>query len=139
MINNLAKAEAQRVENAVEVTNAIINSCLDAKAKEITALNIKEASDVADYVVVVSGRSDRQVQGIGNRIIQNLAELGIEPSSIEGYEKGHWLLLDFDDVVVHIFFEPTRPHYNIEGLWPKAQRLDVVTQEPATETMAQVA
>jgi ribosome-associated protein len=82
-------------------------------------------SDIADNFIVVSGRSDRHVIGIANRAIDAAAERGISPSTIEGLEKGHWVLLDFGDVVLHVFYEPLRAHYNLENLWAEARRIDL--------------
>ena len=74
----------------------------------------------------MSGRSDRQVQGISNRIATTLSEeCKISPSSRDGFEEGHWVLMDYGDVIVHIFYEPTRDHYDLERLWKDAVRVEI--------------
>ena len=103
--------------------------CNDTKGKDITALDVRGLSDMSDYLLVVSGRSDRQVQGLCNRIIDGFSAMGISPNSIEGLDKGHWVVLDFADVIIHVFYEPARAHYDIESLWAKAPRLDSILAE----------
>ena len=98
---------------------------LEAKAKDPVILNIGKLTDIAQYFVIVTGRSDRHVQGITHHILQALETLGIEPSSIEGLETAHWVLLDCDEVIVHIFYEPIRSRYDLEGLWARAKRVNV--------------
>ena len=83
-------------------------------------------SDFADYFIVASGRSDRQVQGITNRGIKELAKVGVRPLSVEGYEDGQWVLIDCGDVVAHVFYEPVRSEYDLESLWIRARKLDLV-------------
>ncbi|RIL10509.1 MAG: ribosome silencing factor [Proteobacteria bacterium] len=122
MRENLAEA-IQTNQAATEICSSILNSCKDAKGQDLKLLSISEISDVADYFVIVSGRSDRQVQGIANRILEDLAIRGIKPFSLEGLEKGHWVLMDFGDIVVHVFYEPQREYYDLEGLWAKAPRV----------------
>jgi ribosome-associated protein len=109
--------------DAGRLTRAVIAACEDAKGKEITVLGMKGVSDVADYYVVVSGRSDRHVQGICNRILGALDDRGMEPYSVEGYDDAHWVILDCGDVLVHVFYEPVRKHFDIESLWGRAPRL----------------
>ncbi len=112
----------QCTEPSLDVVVKAVNACQDAKAKDPVALRIKDLSDMADYFLVISGRSDRHAQGIANRIIDELSKSGIEPDSVEGFETGHWILLDYDQVVIHVFYEPVRARYDLEGLWSKATR-----------------
>ncbi|MBX7138886.1 MAG: ribosome silencing factor [Oligoflexia bacterium] len=111
------------------VVNEIINACSDAKGKDILVLDVRKVSDMAQYFVLVSGRSDRQVQGIANKALEALAQHGYHPDSIEGLEEGHWVLCDLGDVVLHVFYEATRQHYDLEGLWFRAGRLQIETQK----------
>ncbi len=124
MKQNLATLIEQSSQ-AFEVTKDIINSCLEAKGKDISVLDVSKNFGMSDYFVVVSGRSDRQVQGICNRILESLEKNGITPNSIEGYDDGQWVLIDCGDVVAHVFYEPLRSHYDLESLWFKAPRLDL--------------
>ena len=108
-----------------QLVKQIINSCTDAKGRDIVVLDVSKNFCVASYFVIVSGRSDRQVQGISNRILNDLANTGYKPFSIDGLEQGHWVLLDCDDVIVHVFYEPIRQHYNLESLWATAKKLNI--------------
>jgi ribosome-associated protein len=109
--------------DAKSLLHHAVELCVEAKGKDITVLDVSQLTDICEYFVVVSGRSDRQVQGLCNRVIEGLAQHGAETTSAEGIEKGHWVVLDFGDVIMHVFYEALRPHYDIEGLWAKAPRL----------------
>lgn len=111
--------------NTLGVLQKVVGACEDVKGQDIAVLDVHRISDFADYFVVVSGRSDRQVQGITNRIIEELAVKGIKPHAVEGYEDAQWVLVDFGDVVVHVFYEPVREHYDIESLWIRGHRMEL--------------
>ena len=102
-----------------------INASLKRKAKNLTILNLKELSSFADYFIILSGTSDRQVQSIAASIRENLKECGIVPLGIEGENLGKWVLMDYEDVIIHIFYEPIREFYDIERLWPDVPRMEV--------------
>ena len=118
----MAQADTRIAE--FELAGKIAGACMDAKGIDLTVLDVSEQSDIAKFFLIVSGRSDRQAQGIANRVVQVLSERGLSPESVEGYEEGHWILLDCEDVVVHVFYEPVRERYDLEGLWMKAKKLD---------------
>ena len=111
---------------ALSVAKRIVQACEDVKGQDVVVLDVASISDFADYFIVASGRSDRQVQGITNRIIEDLAKHHVRPLSVEGYEDGQWVLIDCGDVVVHVFYEPIREAYDLESLWMRARRLDNV-------------
>jgi ribosome-associated protein len=125
MRKNLAVVEAPKDES-LAVSKQIVQACEEVKATEVVVLDVASVSDFADYFIVASGRSDRQVQGITNRVIEELAKLGVRPLSVEGYEDGQWVLIDCGDVVAHVFYEPVRSEYDLEGLWMRARKLDLV-------------
>ena len=102
-----------------------INASLKRKAKNLTILNLKELSSFADYFIILSGTSDRQVQSIAASIRENLKECGIVPLGIEGESLGKWVLMDYEDVIIHVFYEPIREFYDIERLWPDVPRMEV--------------
>lgn len=102
-----------------------INASLKRKAKSLTILNLKELSSFADYFIICSGTSDRQVQSIAASIRENLKEYGIIPLGIEGESLGKWVLMDYEDVIIHVFYEPIREFYDIERLWPDVPRMEV--------------
>lgn len=103
---------------------------LDKKASNIEIIDVRGKVDYADYVVVMSGRSDRQVGAIAKGIEDGLkAKHGVRCSSVEGLSGGSWVLLDFGDVVVHIFHRDTRGYYDLEGLWMDAARVEFESPE----------
>jgi ribosome-associated protein len=102
-----------------------INASLEKKAKDLIILNVKEISAFADYFIICSGTSDRQVRGIAAAIQENLKKAGIVPLGIEGEAAGQWILMDYDDVIIHVFLESVRAFYDIERLWSEASRMDI--------------
>ncbi len=102
-----------------------VNALLKKKARNLTILNVRTVSSFADYFVICSGTSDRQVQALAEAIRDDMKKAGVLPLGVEGEKIGKWILLDYADVIVHIFFEPTREFYDIERLWPDAPRMDV--------------
>lgn len=95
---------------------------LERKAYDLVVMEVRDLTSIADYFIVCSGRSDRQVQSIAQGIEENLRGMGVRPHSVEGAARGQWLLMDFFDVIVHIFYEPVREFYDLEGLWSDAPR-----------------
>lgn len=93
----------------------------DYKAEQIIMLNLEGMCSYTDYFIICSGRSTRQVQGIADHIEQEMKKHGIRPLGIEGFQEGHWVLMDYDDVIVHIFYEPIREIYDLESLWADAK------------------
>jgi ribosome-associated protein len=116
-----SKKETSNPKNLVSM---IVHACDDAKVENLTVLDVSKVFSLADYFLVCSGRSDRQVLGIANRISQELEEKGHQPLAIEGTDQAHWVLMDYGDVVVHIFYEPERSRYNIEDLWLNAKKIE---------------
>jgi len=102
-----------------------VNASLKRKARNLIILNVKEFSSFADYFIILSGTSDRQVQSIAASIQQNLKECGVTPLGVEGENLGKWVLMDYEDVIIHVFYEPIREFYDLERLWPEAPRMEV--------------
>ncbi|MFQ6111072.1 MAG: ribosome silencing factor [Nitrospinota bacterium] len=102
-------------------------SCFEAaqakKAQELLALDLKNLSSVTDCFIICHGTSGRQVRAIADVISETLAEKGIAPLSIEGYKEGRWILMDYGEMVVHIFTEEVRRFYDLEHLWGQAPPL----------------
>ncbi len=97
---------------------------LEKKAFDITILELKRVSSLTDYFLICSGRSDRQVQAIAQFIEEKMKERGVRPLGVEGMQEGRWVLMDYEDVVIHIFYEPIRLYYDLEGLWIEAPRVN---------------
>ena len=102
-----------------------VGAALEKKASDLVLLHVTEFTSIADYFLICSGRSDRQVQSIAQGIQEAADVSGIATTSIEGVSRGHWILIDFGDVIVHIFYQPVREFYDLEGLWADAPRVDL--------------
>lgn len=124
MKDNLALVVKDEADS-LSIVKRVVSACEEVKGKEISVLDVHSLSDFADFFVIVSGRSDRQVQGITNRVIEELIKSGARPLSVEGYEDGQWVLVDCGDVVVHVFYEENRKFYDLESLWMRAKRVQV--------------
>ena len=96
---------------------------LDKKALEPALLDVRNATSYTDYILLLSGRSDRQVQAVADGVLEAMQDEGCKPLGVEGDSQGHWVLLDFGDVVVHVFYHPLREFYDLEGLWLDAPRV----------------
>jgi ribosome-associated protein len=108
---------------------------LDKKACDLIVLDVHEHTSIADYFIVCSGRSDRQVQSIAQGIEENAAKEGLRPYAVEGAQRGHWALIDFSDVIVHVFYEPVREFYDLDGLWGQAPKAEL--PEPVAKLVDQ--
>jgi len=104
---------------------AIAAAGLEKKAIGVEVLDVTGRVDYADYLVIMTGTSDRHVHAIAMGIEESLRRLKVSPLSVEGLSTASWVLMDFDDVVVHVFQEETRRLYDIEGLWMDASRVTV--------------
>jgi ribosome-associated protein len=112
-------------EGGLATALAALELALDKKALEPVLLDVRNLCSYCNYQLVVSGRSDRQVEAISEAIITGLRDQGIRPIGTEGKRSGQWALLDFGDFVVHVFHHPLREHYDLEGLWVDAPRVPI--------------
>ena len=102
-----------------------VNAALEKKAKNIIILNMQKVTSFADYSIVCSGNSDRQVQSIAQAIEENMKKNGFLPLGIEGEKTAQWILMDYADIIVHVFYEPVRDLYDMERLWSDAPRMEI--------------
>jgi len=93
---------------------------LEKKAARVLVIDIKKLSSVTDYLLICSAESERQVQAIARNIEDGLRSKKEKPIGVEGVDRGRWALLDYADVVAHVFHEPVRTYYDLEGLWAEA-------------------
>ena len=100
-----------------------VEAILGRKATNIVVLDVAELTSIADVFIICSGRSNRQVSAIAEFIQADLKKLKIKPLSVEGTKDGHWVLLDYGHVIIHVFYEPVREFYDLEGLWIDAGRI----------------
>lgn len=100
-------------------------AALAKKAEDLVILDVRDISSFADYFVLMSGRSTRHVQGLADAVGQVVRQKRLTENNCEGLREGHWVLLDYDDVIVHVFYHESRGFYDLEGLWHDAPRVEV--------------
>jgi ribosome-associated protein len=92
----------------------------DGKAEDIATIDLQGKSDIADFMLIATGRSQRQVMALAQRLTEGLKEAGCKKIAVEGLRHGEWVLVDAGDVVVHLFRPDTRAYYNLEKMWGEA-------------------
>ena len=118
------KTKASKNRPTLEKALLIARAAIQRKPLDPLLLEVKEQCSFADYFLILSGTSTRQTQALAAHIEASMEQQGFRTLGVEGRELGHWILLDYGDVIVHIFFESVRPFYDLEGLWLDAPRLD---------------
>ena len=106
-----------------------VKAVLAKKALGLVVLDVRKLTSVADAFIICSGQSNRQVMAIAENIQMVLKKKKIRPLSVEGAAEGHWVLLDYGHVIVHVFYEPVRAFYDLEGLWMDAKRVNTASME----------
>ena len=117
---------------SLEQAKAIVQVIDSKKGKDIKLVEIKNLSSLGDYFVIASGSSNTQVKAIADEVEEEMTKLGFEPNKVEGRQSAQWILLDYYDVMVHVFLEEARNFYNLERLWcdaPQVDISDIVTQD----------
>ena len=102
-----------------------VQAALGRKARDLLLLDVRELTTLADVFMLCTGRSNRQVSAIADHIRRFLKDHGIRPLYVEGMKEGHWVLLDYGQVVIHVFYEPVRQFYDLESLWADARPLSI--------------
>lgn len=101
-----------------------VKAVLGKKALNVVVLDVAELTSFADIFIICSGRSNRQVGAMADFIKTDLKKHKIKPLSVEGSKDGHWVLLDYGHVIIHVFYESMREFYDLEGLWVDAKRIE---------------
>ena len=105
-------------KKTVELTLVIFKAIEDIKGKDIVGIDLSKSQSYTDFVLIASGGSDRQVTAIADNILENVFQnFKKNPLGVEGYESGEWVLIDFGEVVIHIFQESIREKYHLEDMW----------------------
>lgn len=102
-----------------------IAAAQDRKASDVVVMDLRPAHGFADFFLIVTGQNPRQIKAIADSIQESLAERGMKPAHVEGYDRAGWILLDYFDFIVHIFNPETRAFYALERLWGSAERIDI--------------
>lgn len=101
-----------------------IRAVLGKKSIGLVALDVRNLTSIADAFIICSARSNRQVTAIGEHVKQKLKEQGINALSVEGMKEGRWALLDYGHIIIHVFYEPVRSFYDLDGLWTDARKIE---------------
>jgi ribosome-associated protein len=111
-----------------------VNAVLARKAIQVVILDVRNLTSYADVFIICSGRSNRQVTAIADFVQRDLKKKGKKPINVEGKKEGHWVLMDYGDVIIHIFYESSRDFYDLESLWIDAKQLSTeqLIEEPRT-------
>jgi ribosome-associated protein len=112
-----AKTEMSGKIAAKSVIDIVLTSLDDSKAEEMISINIEGKSALADYMVIASGRSNRHVGAIADHLMSALKDAGVRNVKVEGMPSADWVLVDADDVIVHVFRPEVRAFYNLEKMW----------------------
>jgi ribosome-associated protein len=108
--------------NSSQIASLVATIAADKKATRIVVLDLQGTSDICEHMVVCSGSNDRQTRAIAQAVEDTLkVRAGMSPLAVEGKQNGHWILLDYGGILVHVFFDYLRDYYAIESLWPKAK------------------
>lgn len=102
-----------------------VTAAFTKNAYQPVLLDVAALSSYTDFILILSGRSTRQVEAISEVIQRELKQRGHDPLGIEGERGGQWMLLDYADVVIHVFYHPMREFYDLEGLWSDALRVEL--------------
>jgi ribosome-associated protein len=111
-----------------------VQAVLERKAEGVVVLDLRGLTSIADTFIICSGRSNRQVSAIADHVERFLRNLKIRPLSVDGKKEGHWVLMDYGDVIIHIFYQETRAFYDLEGLWGDAARITTESLAAYTES-----
>ena len=120
-----------RTKSSRELAILCVKAALEKKAEDPVILDVRKHCSFTDFFVIISGRSTRHVQGLAEAIEAKLRSQRLSSARTEGLNEGTWVLLDYSDVVVHIFYAETRKFYDIEGLWHDADRISIDDESAA--------
>lgn len=113
--------------NSKEITKLVLEALEDKKAVNIKVIDISNVSVLADYFVIANGTNRSQIQAMSDAVEEKLGRQGITTKQVEGYQSANWVLLDFGDVIVHLFDEKDRVLYDLERIWRDGKEVDPST------------
>lgn len=103
--------------NPGTINKALVDALQELKAIDIQVLDVRDLTTITDTMIIASGRSDRQVRAMADKLIEKAKQLGIPPIGVEGEQEGTWILVDMGDVIAHLMHPTTRAYYQLEKLW----------------------
>lgn len=107
----------------------VVNALEEKKAKDLKLLDISDVSVLADYFVIASGSNHNQVQAMADEVEEKLGKAGYTPKQVEGYQTANWILMDYQDIIIHIFDEENRLFYDLERIWRDGSLVEKVDLE----------
>ncbi len=110
--------------NAKEMVKLAVAALEEKKGEDIKVIDIREVSVIADYFIIASGMNKNQVQALVDNVEETLGRAGFEPRQVEGYQTANWILLDFGDIIIHIFDSENRLFYDLERIWRDGKQMD---------------
>lgn len=114
------------MNTTINMTLKTIVEALDnKKAEELRLIDIREVSTIADYFVITNGTNTSQIQALADSVEEKLAANGIHPRNVEGYNTANWILMDYNDILVHIFDKESRGFYDLERMWRDGKTVDI--------------
>lgn len=112
------------MEEIKDMAGIAIAALEDKKAEDIRVIDISNVSVLADYFIIASGNNRNQLQALSDEVEERLGRLGYAPKQVEGYENANWILLDFGDIIVHLFDNENRIFYDLERIWRDGKQMD---------------
>lgn len=112
-------------EPQLERAQCVVEAARSLKAEDSVALNVRALVSYTDTLVVTTGRSDRHARSISDAVMAAFSRQGEKPLGIEGYDEGRWILVDFGDLILHVFLSEVRGHYDLERLWSDAPKMEI--------------
>jgi ribosome-associated protein len=120
---------------SLEKARIAVEAARDKAGQDVVVLDVREVVSFADLLMIVTGRSDRQVKAIADGIAQALSARGERRLGMEGYDEGRWVLIDLADLVVHVFQSDVREHYDLERLWSDAKRIELGPEDESARSV----
>jgi ribosome-associated protein len=104
-------------KSKASLKTVVIDALADMKALEVKVLDVRGLTDIADFMVIASGTSDRHVRSVAQRVVEKTKEAGFRPHGVEGQQDGDWVLIDLSEMIVHVMLPRVREFYGLEKLW----------------------
>jgi ribosome-associated protein len=112
--------------------DAAVEGATELKAEDIVALDVRALTSFADTFLIITATSDRRARAITDSIVKAAAGVDRKPAGVEGYDEGRWVLIDLDELIVHVFQEEVRAEYDLERLWSDAPSIDIASESGRT-------
>ncbi len=117
------------LEVSKKMTTMAVNALEDRKGEDIRVLDISEISTLADYFIIAAGNNHNKVQALADNVQEVLGRAGFMTKNVEGYDSANWILLDFGDIIVHVFDSENRLFYDLERIWRDGKEVDLTAEQ----------